>query len=389
VAPTSEHLPQPQQTRPAAEQPEAQGPSQDTARQSAQDSAHDHDRQEPAATTPQDGPAGRLVLLTTTHRVAPGLLSWPAWETLHAADLVLVGDPAHPQLPALRQAGVRVEPHASGSVAALARSLAEAAAEPGRTVVWLGGADGDPGLTDALARLAVEGGMERVPAIELLPGSYDLPGARLLDLVTVMDRLRSPGGCPWDAQQTHVSLVKYLVEESYELVEAIEEGDRDTLREELGDVLLQVAFHARIAEEHPDDPFTIDDVAGDLVDKLMYRHPHVFGSVQADTPAQVEANWDELKAVEKQRDSALDGVPMAQPALALAAKLVSRTAKAGLRVAAGTPAALLGPTTEAALGDTLLGLAAHAQAEGIDPEAALRAAARRYREAVRAVERQS
>ncbi|WP_377274142.1 MazG family protein [Peterkaempfera sp. SMS 1(5)a] len=337
---------------------------------------------------PASAPAGRLVLLTTTHRVAPGLLSWPAWETLRGADLVLVGDPGHPQLPAVRQAGVQVEQHSAPTVPSLARSLAEAAAVPGRTLVWIGGADGDPGLTDALARLAVEGGLDPVPEIELLPGSYDLPGARLLDLVAVMDRLRSPGGCPWDAEQTHGTLVKYLVEEAFELVEAIEEGDRESLREELGDVLLQVVFHSRIAEEDPEEPFSVDDVAAGLVEKLMYRHPHVFGSVDADTPAQVEANWEELKAAEKQRDSSVDGVPLAQPALALAAKLVSRASKAGLDVPAGTLAQPLpGGTDETTVGDTLLGLAAMAQARGIDPEAALRAAARRYRDAVRDAER--
>ena len=340
--------------------------------------------------------AGRLVLLTTTHRVAPGLLSWAAWDTLRSADLVLVGDPEHPQLPAIRQAGVRVDLYTAAPrtadirtadpVSALAHSLAEGAAVPGRTVVWVGGADGDPGLTDALARLAVEGSVSPAPAIELLPGSYDLPGARLLDLVALTHRLRSPGGCPWDAGQTHASLVKYLVEEAFELVEAIEEGDRESLREELGDVLFQVFFHARIAEEDSEDPFSIDDVAADLVEKLMYRHPHVFGSVDADTPEQVEANWEQLKAVEKQRESTVDGVPLAQPALALAAKLVSRAGKAGLDVPAGTPAAFPGGLTEAALGETLLGLAALAQTEGLDPEAALRAAARRYRDAIRAAE---
>lgn len=338
---------------------------------------------------PQPATAGRLVLLTTTHRVAPGLLSWPAWEALRGADRVLVGDPAHPQLPAVRQAGVEVELNTAPTATALARGLVGAAAEPGLTVLWIGGADGDPGLTDELARLAVEGGLDPVPEIEVLPGSYDLPGSRLLDLVAVMDRLRSPGGCPWDAEQTHASLVKYLVEEAYELVEAIEEGDRELLREELGDVLLQVAFHSRIAEEHPEEPFSIDDVAAGLVEKLIYRHPHVFGQVDADTAAQVEANWEQLKAAEKQRDSAVDGVPMAQPALALAAKLVSRARRAGLDVPAGLPAAMpADDADDATVGDALLGLAALAQERGIDPEAALRASARRYRDAVRNAERQ-
>ena len=329
-------------------------------------------------------PAGRLVLLSSTHRVAPGLLSWPAWEALRGADRVLVGDPAHPQLPPVRGAGVAVEVlDVPGH--ALARALAEAAS--GRTVVWIGGVDGDPGLTDALARIAVEGGLAAgtVPEIELLPGSYDLPGARLLDLVAVMDRLRSPGGCPWDAEQTSESLVKYLVEEAFELVEAIEEGDRGMLREELGDVLLQVMFHARIAEEDPDEPFGIDEVAGGIVDKLMYRHPHVFADAHAPTAEHVEANWEQLKAAEKQRDSVVDGVPLAQPALALAAKLHSRAAKAGIEVdRPGT-----GQGGEQGIGDRLLDLAVEAQSLGLDPEAELRAAARRYREAIRRAEQGS
>ena len=319
---------------------------------------------------------GRLVLLGSTHRVAAGLLSWPAWEALHGASRVLVGNEGHPQLPPIRQAGVHVEV-VDLERSVLGRSLAEAAA-PGAVVVWISGPDGDPGLPDALARLAVEGGLDPMPEIELLPGSYDLPGARLLDLVAVMDRLRSPGGCPWDAEQTHESLVKYLVEESYELVEAIETGDREALLEELGDVLLQVFFHARIAEESAEEPFTIDDVAGGIVEKLTYRHPHVFGDVHAPTAEHVEANWEQLKAVEKQRESVVDGVPLAQPALALAAKLHSRAAKAELAVPL--------PDREG-LGGQLLALAVDAQRQGLDPEAELRAAARDYREAIRSAEK--
>ncbi len=323
--------------------------------------------------------SGRLVLLSTTHRVAPGLLSGPAWQVLRTADRVLAGDPAHPLLAPLAQSGIAAEV-LDVPFYARARTLAEAASDA--VVVWLVGPDGDPGLTDALARFAVEGAEAPgvvVPELELLPGSYDLPGARLLDLVTVMDRLRSPGGCPWDAQQTHESLVKYLVEESFELVEAIEEDDRATLREELGDVLLQVFFHSRIAQEHATDPFSIDDVAGAIVDKLIYRHPHVFGDRDADTAEQVEANWEELKAAEKQRESATDGVPLGQPSLALAAKLHSRAHKAGVSVA-------LPDAEESDFGARLLRLAAEAQDAGVDPEAALRAAARAYRDAIRTAE---
>lgn len=151
-----------------------------------------------------------------------------------------------------------------------------------------------------------------MPDLELLPGSYDLPGARLLDLVQVMDRIRR--ACPWTSQKTHRGLAKYAIEEAYELVEAIEDGDRDELREELGDVLLQVVFHARIAEEDAEEPFAIDDVAGGLVEKLIHRHPHVFGDETAETPEDVHAHWLRTKAIEKQRTSVTEGVPSASPA---------------------------------------------------------------------------
>ncbi|MFE2857089.1 nucleoside triphosphate pyrophosphohydrolase [Streptomyces lavendulae] len=333
------------------------------------------------------GGPGRIVLLTASHRVAPGLLSWPAWRTLRAADLVLCADPAHPQLPYLREAGVRV-----GREVPDAHGLVDACAG-GRTVVVIPGGEGDQRLTDGLARLAGSGRVS-MPDLELLPGSYDLPGARLLDLVQVMDRVRRE--CPWTSRQTHEGLVKYAIEEAYELVEAIEDGDRAALREELGDVLLQVFFHARIAEEagraeagEEEDgaegeegdaaqaPFSIDDVAGDLVDKLVRRHPHVFGDAQAESPEDVSAHWQATKAVEKQRESVTDGIPLGQPGLALAAKLAGRVRAGGIDVEL--------PRGEG-VGYELLALAAGAEAAGTDPETALRAAARAYRDAIRAAE---
>ena len=179
----------------------------------------------------------------------------------------------HPLVPYLEAEGVAVETGpAEGPQDTAARLLRLAAAGE---VVWLVGADGDPELGLALGA-ALQSGAADVE-LEVLPGSYDLPGARLLDLVAVMDRLRSPGGCPWDAEQTHESLTTYLVEETYETLEAIETGDRDHLREELGDLLLQVVFHSRIAAEDSDDPWSVDDVAGDIAAKLVRRHPHVFG----------------------------------------------------------------------------------------------------------------
>ena len=181
-------------------------------------------------------------------------------------------------------------------------------------VVRLLGADADDVIAEVVARIET---LEDPPELEVITGSWDLPGAHLLDLVAVMDRLRSPGGCPWDAEQTHESLVEYLVEEAYETVEAIETGDDAALREELGDVLLQVAFHARIAEER-DDPWSIDDVADGITAKLVRRHPHVFSDHVVRDADEVEANWRRLKAEEKGRESVTDGIPLALPALVLA-----------------------------------------------------------------------
>jgi XTP/dITP diphosphohydrolase len=316
---------------------------------------------------------GRIVLLTTSHRVAPGLLSWPAWEALRTADRVLCADATHPQLPYLSEAGITVV-EASPTAEELVAACAEGELG-GRTVVVIASGEGEPTLTDGLARLAGSGRVH-MPELELLPASYDLPGARLLDLVQVMDRIRVE--CPWSSQQTHKGLAKYGIEEAYELVEAIEEGDRDELREELGDVLLQVVFHARIAEEDPDTPFSIDDVAGAIVTKLIHRHPHVFGDETASTPEEVKAHWLRTKAEEKRRTSITEGIPTGQPALALAAKLASRVRAAGLEVPL--------PKGDDGIGYELLASAVRAEAAGVDPEAALRAAGRAYRDAIREVE---
>ncbi|SHL07150.1 nucleoside triphosphate pyrophosphohydrolase [Streptomyces yunnanensis] len=325
---------------------------------------------------PEGAGTGRLVLLTTSHRVAPGLLSWPAWQTLRAADRVLCADPDHPQLPYLREAGIAVETAAPTArelvdyCSPVASTAREVPPSDARTAVVLTSAEGESALTDGLARLAGSG-RESMPDLELLPGSYDLPGARLLDLVQVMDQIRAE--CPWSSIRTHRDLAKYGIEEAYELVEAIEEGDREALREELGDVLLQVVFHARIAQDDPDEPFSVDDVAGTLVEKLLHRHPHVFGDELAETPEDVKAHWLRTKAEEKQRDSVTEGIPLAQPGLALAAKLASRVRTAGLDVPL---------PSGAGIGYELLSLAVRAESEGVDPEAALRAAARAYRDAV-------
>jgi XTP/dITP diphosphohydrolase len=205
------------------------------------------------------------------------------------------------------------------------------------------------------------------------------PGSRLLEVVALMDRLRSPGGCPWDAQQTHASLMPYLLEEAYETYDALERGDLDHLREELGDLLLQIVFHARISSETGWD---IDDVAGDLVDKLVRRHPHVFEGAPADD---LEGTWDALKAAEKGRVSVTEGVPLGQPALALAAKLQRRAAKLGAPVPPGT-AVSPGDGPEAALGAELWDLVSRCREAGVDPEVALRQAARAFRDRLAAAE---
>lgn len=204
-----------------------------------------------------------------------------------------------------------------------------------------------------------------------------MAGSQLQRLVDVMDRLRSPGGCPWDAEQTHESLLKYLLEESYEFVDAVQSGNRIDMREELGDVLLQVYFHARIAQDDVTDPFTIEDVAQTIADKLIRRHPHVFEGLEVSGADDVLKNWEDIKREEKGRTSALDGIAMAQPALPLIEKLLYR-AKTH-EVSVEIPHAIDGPADESAVGQALLAVIAWAHANGIDAEAALRKQASQLR----------
>ncbi|MFI7421817.1 MazG family protein [Nonomuraea sp. NPDC049684] len=305
-----------------------------------------------------------LIVVTTSPRVAPGLLSDQAWQALRSGP-VLTGSAGHPQLPYLAAAGIEAEVVVPDAVALSRRAVRE-------RVVWLAGDDED--FMRAIGRAAIA--LDEPPLIEVVPGSYDLPGSRVLDLVAVMDRLRTE--CPWDRKQTHESLVPYLLEESYEVLETIEQGDYPALREELGDLLLQVVFHARVAET-----FDMDDVAAGIVEKLVRRHPHVFGSVRAESADEVNDNWEAIKAAERAakggEPSVLDGVPMGQPALALAAQLLRRAERAGAPEAL---AAAIGQGVARELFD----LVRRAQEAGLDPEAELRAAARAYRDRVRAWE---
>ena len=218
-------------------------------------------------------------------------------------------------------------------------------------------------------------------------------GERLLDLVRVMARLRGPGGCPWDAEQTHASLARHLLEETYETLEAIDADDPDRLRDELGDVLLQVVFHAEIART-TGGGFDVDDVAEGIVRKLVRRHPHVFGDVEVAGAEEVLSNWERIKEAEKGRAPVDDDIPAALPALARASKVQRRASGLGfayrtadaalaqLREEVGEleAAAVAGETDaiEAEVGDVLFAAVAMARTAGVDAEEALRRTTARF-----------
>jgi XTP/dITP diphosphohydrolase len=295
-------------------------------------------------------------------------MTWAAWSAVSAASARLASDVDAPLARAVSAAGLDV-----AAADASVRVLLESART--RDVVWLADDAESERMPGELAATLVED--DDPVEVEVLHASYDVPGARLLDLVTVMDRLRSE--CPWDKEQTHRSLATYLLEETYETLEAIESlGDPPHythLREELGDLLLQVYFHSRIAEEAGADGFTIDDVAAGIVDKLVHRHPHVFAGLDVADADEVDRNWEALKAAEKGRASVLDGIPAGLPALALADKVLGRSARVGVT-----------PEPGADLGDRLLALVVEARAGGVDAEQALRDAVRRLTDRVRAAE---
>jgi len=346
--------------------------------------------------------SGRVTLVLTSPRAAVGLLTGAAWERLRAADTVLAADPDPGWLEVFEPAGIEIVDVGDVPIGERAGRLVQDAAT-GLELVWWGSPDGDPGLTDALAehlsRRAVAG---HPPEVEVLTGSYDVPGSRVLDLVSVMETLRSPEGSAWDREQTHVSLLPFLLEEAHEVIEAIESGDRAHLAEELGDLLLQVVFHAQVASEDESAPFDLDQVAAGIVAKLIRRNPHVFGNQpvaggrpdeedqfdedqsdedqsdedQSDgvemSAAEVSRRWEELKAAEKPQRRGFDGIPVSLPALARAQKMLVRWQQAG------SPDALPAAIEKAAAGDelaqTLLRAVEMAQQQGRDAEALLRAA---------------
>jgi tetrapyrrole methylase family protein/MazG family protein len=215
-------------------------------------------------------------------------------------------------------------------------------------------------------------------------------GERLLELIKVIHRLQAPDGCPWDREQTHQTLARHLLEEAHETLEAIDSGDLERLREELGDLLLQVVFHAEIASR--DGEFDIDDVAETIVAKLIKRHPHVFGDVQVESAAEVLVNWERIKAEEKGEHPVDDEIPATLPALARASKVQRRAAGFGfdwrtrdaalakVREELDELERASPEEAEDEMGDVLFAVAAFGRQLDVDPETALRRATRRFAE---------
>ena len=318
-------------------------------------------------------PSGRLGMLVTSPRVAPGLLSHGAWQVVQGYAVRLARSFDEPVAQAVEEAGFTVEEVGEVSLAELARRLVDLAGAV--SVVWLGSADGDPGLADAVA--AEVSRLATPPEVELVVGSWDVQGGRLLDVVATMDRLRSPGGCPWDAEQTHLSLATFLVEETGEVLDAIESGDDADLVEELGDLLLQVYFHAEIARGQ--GRFDLDDVASGIADKLIRRHPYVFGD--AAVPDDLNVTWEARKRAEKGRTSSLGGIAENLSSLARAVKIVTRARHHGVEVELASAS-----ITADEVGRAIIDLVARAQASGVDADQATRVAVRALEERVRIAE---
>jgi len=351
------------------------------------------------AATLLGGNLPRVVLVETAAGL-PGLLPWASWEALQAADVVWATDAeAHPSTPYLMLAGVSLQTLAPSELALsamslmapgaprhrrLAKAMLDRAVADGPVTFLL--APGEDALTQAVGLAGADVGAE-IEFVFLTP--YPA-GSQVLRLAEVMARLRDPNdGCPWDLEQDHTTLVPYLLEEAHELVEAIEVGDDDHLVEELGDVLLQVVFHAQVGRDRR--AFDLDDVARGIVDKLVSRHPHVFADGAASTADEVQENWDRLKAAEKQhRTGAFEGIPTSLPALQSMEKHQRRASKLGFDWPdAFGPAAtvrseldeVLGAEVarrEEEVGDLLGAVVALARHLDVDPESALRAGVRKF-----------
>ena len=341
----------------------------------------------------------RVVLVETAAELA-GLLPYAAWDALRSAAVVWSRDAdAHPSAPYLRQAGIEVVSLAPSSVALsgmnlmepgdpaerrLAAALVEKAAEDGDATYLLGPGDGD-GFARAVGLAVTREGGE-VEFVFLAPRPR---GTEVLRLAQIEQRLRDPeGGCPWDLEQDHGSLARYLVEETYEFLDAVGSGDDAAMAEELGDVLLQVVFHAQVAQDR--GAFDLDLVARGIADKLVRRHPHVFADVEVSGADEVVANWETLKQQEKGRADPLEGVPASLPALQLVDTLQRRAAKLGIAVVADPEAAARaalarlaaddgGVDVDAEVGALLEAVVALARTREVDPELALRAVAHTIR----------
>ncbi|MEE8601761.1 nucleoside triphosphate pyrophosphohydrolase [Euzebya tangerina] len=355
--------------------------------------------------------AGQRLLLVDTVDQLPGLLPWHAFVALRGCDLILLGTADHPMASHLDMAEERYEivpadvgEQAVGradllgglSLADKARAtwVVERITATG-AVAYIFGPDDTDAFTRSLGMEAAREGIE----VEVVYFGVAPKGVKLLDLVGVEERLLAPGGCPWDAEQTHATLAKYAIEEAHELADAIAIDDPAAIAEELGDVLLQVVFHAEMAET-----FDIDAVAAGITEKLVRRHPHVFGRdgdayTSADDAGQVQSNWDAIKAAEKpDRTGPFDGVPSGLPAMALAAKVQSKAERLGFvwedeAAAAEKVAEELGEVLDARdaeetreeIGDLLLAAVSLARASGVDPEDALRRRIARFRSRFEAV----
>lgn len=354
---------------------------------------------------PEDHPYPRLVLVDTVDQL-PGLLPLHAFVALRSCDLIVLSGDGHPLAPHLDMAEERYETIPDGlGTKPVARqellsglSLEDKAraswvldrAKAAGSVGYVLGPDDDDAFTKSLGMEAAREGVE----VEVVYFGLAPKGVAVLDLVKVQERLLAPDGCPWDAEQTHESLAPFAIEEAHELAEAIAGGDPVDIAEELGDVLMQVAFHAEIAEG-----FDIDAVAKGITDKLVRRHPHVFGDTDVDSADEVVANWEDIKAAEKpERTGPFDGVPSGLPAVATAAKVQSRAERVGFawpdHVAAAEKVAeelgeVLDATTDEAraeeIGDLLFAAVSMSRAAGVDPEQALRTAVRRFRSRFEAV----
>lgn len=350
------------------------------------------------------GDDGPRVVLVETSDALPGLLPFQAWDALGTADVVLLRDAeGHPAAPHLYFAGLDLETLAPATLERgdldlslpgdptdrrLAKALLERAATDGEATFLLGPEDRQ--LSVVLGSMAAP----RDAEIELVFLAQEPAGTELLRLVQVMRRLRDPDdGCPWDLEQDHRSLTGYLVEEAYELIDAIEREHDVDLQEELGDVLLQVVFHAQVARDR--GAFAIDDVARGIAEKLLRRHPHVFADTEVADAGEVQANWDEIKAAEKARDGVFEGVPAAMPGLLLLETLQRKAAKRGLPGADGDApadevaakaaearAADDADARERAIGELLTAAVALARDLDVDPEAAARRAGAGFRDRV-------